>query len=664
MNTLEEIIYYCREPEPVGALLLTGEWGCGKTYLIENNLEDALENKAYVLRISLFGISSLEGMHEAVKEKWMEAYYKNKGISSIAEKVEKGKEIFAKLDVMPDFIKGIASTNWTSLIEIKEKIDNKPVILVFDDLERCCMNNVDVLGAINAYCENQKFHTIIVANQDKMHTTPEEITINAEIEFNNAQQNRRDNREKEEVVLKMQIPTKEEPGEISYTEIKEKIIQRTVEYIPDYLAIVHAVIENMKYQEREAEEKGYKAFVKKCESELLELFAPDRWNTANTNSDDSENIFEQVSNVKDGNTSENQKHPHNIRSLKCAISDFYRVYEILRENGFENIDRWFYSFTAYMISYKADIAKEDHYGTIFSDEEVRKLYPVFQNQYMLRAVKKWILHGVWDEQEISHEIQIIKEREKAETSADIVRTYRIIDVDEEIINEGLKDVLDMAYAGRLILDEYVLLIENSCWSRRYHFALPETIDWCRVRKGIEICIENLIEAQPEGQQLHSIIGSENREYFTEEEWNTYQVIDDFKNGNVMMFNKNRKMYIEGMKESAIASFSISQNKRFNVFDEEMATATAEAYAKGHNADKHQFTGCFKEMWRKNIISQDIDVNESLVGFRTLLSLLKGQQKILQEANKTFAVMHTDTFIQIVEEMISQLVQREKEDTDE
>lgn len=27
MNTLDEIIDYCNEPEVVGALLLTGEWG-------------------------------------------------------------------------------------------------------------------------------------------------------------------------------------------------------------------------------------------------------------------------------------------------------------------------------------------------------------------------------------------------------------------------------------------------------------------------------------------------------------------------------------------------------------------------------------------------------------------------------------------------------------
>ena len=29
MDTLDEIKYYCKEANPAGALLLTGQWGCG-----------------------------------------------------------------------------------------------------------------------------------------------------------------------------------------------------------------------------------------------------------------------------------------------------------------------------------------------------------------------------------------------------------------------------------------------------------------------------------------------------------------------------------------------------------------------------------------------------------------------------------------------------------
>lgn len=38
MDTLEELEYYCKIEHPVGALMLTGEWGCGKTYLLNEEL--------------------------------------------------------------------------------------------------------------------------------------------------------------------------------------------------------------------------------------------------------------------------------------------------------------------------------------------------------------------------------------------------------------------------------------------------------------------------------------------------------------------------------------------------------------------------------------------------------------------------------------------------
>ena len=59
MNTLDELIYYCEEKEPVGALMLIGEWGCGKTYLIEHELSDKLKESHVIIRVSLFGITWL-----------------------------------------------------------------------------------------------------------------------------------------------------------------------------------------------------------------------------------------------------------------------------------------------------------------------------------------------------------------------------------------------------------------------------------------------------------------------------------------------------------------------------------------------------------------------------------------------------------------------------
>ena len=169
MSTLNELLRYCDEIEPIGALLLTGEWGCGKTYLIDHELNESISDRAVVIRISLFGISSSKDIHDAIKNSWIDEYCKAKGISEFTDKINEGKKFIAKLDFLPEWIKGVASTDITSILPISNKIEDKSVILVFDDLERCQMSTADVLGIINDYCENLKYHTIIVANQEKIY---------------------------------------------------------------------------------------------------------------------------------------------------------------------------------------------------------------------------------------------------------------------------------------------------------------------------------------------------------------------------------------------------------------------------------------------------------------------------------------------------------------
>ena len=59
MSSLDELIHYCNEPDPVGALMLTGEWGCGKTYIIEKDLAEALKDTHIIVRVSLFGMNDV-----------------------------------------------------------------------------------------------------------------------------------------------------------------------------------------------------------------------------------------------------------------------------------------------------------------------------------------------------------------------------------------------------------------------------------------------------------------------------------------------------------------------------------------------------------------------------------------------------------------------------
>lgn len=308
----------------------------------------------------------------------------------------------------------------------------------------------------------------------------------------------------------------------------------------------------MRYKDNETDGNRYKEFVERCENGLLEIFAPDR-NIPSNVKNGTDALFEESDITDNDSVSNYYQSPHNIRSLKCAISDFYRVYRILVKNDISHIERWFYCFTSYVISYKAGIAKEDHDGTK-SDEIIRKLYPEFQTEYIFKAVKKWILHGIWDEEAVNYEIKIIKQREKATTPVEIVRTNHIANVDDINLQIGFKGVLNLAYEGELSLDDYIRFISNSYWMRTHGFSVPNPIEWNKVKNGIQDCINKLIETPLEEQRLHESMNKTDLEKLEKDERDSYQIIEDFINGKVLTFERNRKLYIDGMRENPVQTF--------------------------------------------------------------------------------------------------------------
>lgn len=196
-------------------------------------------------------------------------------------------------DFLPDTVKNIGnsilSVNIIDFISIAPIIENKKVILVFDDLERANMSKGDLLGCINDYCENQHFNTIVVANEEKINN----VTI----------------------------------GEISYEEIKEKIIQRTVRHIPDYTEIIKGVIKELSCRHAK-----YKSLLQDNIENITTIFSG---TTADGVSLDNfviaqERRFgsrEEKEQDEQRRSSILKRRPHNIRSIKCALQDFERVYD-------------------------------------------------------------------------------------------------------------------------------------------------------------------------------------------------------------------------------------------------------------------------------------------------------------------------------------------------
>ena len=93
------------------------------------------------------------------------------------------------------------------------------------------------------------------------------------------------------------------------------------------------------------------------------------------------------------------------------------------------------------------------------------------------------------------------------------------------------------------LDEYILFISKYHYARNYDLDLPE-IDWERVRVGIRRQIKYLVQSDEKDNHFHRMIEDNSEEYFTEDEWSAYQIIKEFRDNDVWIYEKNQRLYID------------------------------------------------------------------------------------------------------------------------
>lgn len=344
--------------------------------------------------------------------------------------------------------------------------------------------------------------------------------------------------------------------------------------------------------------------------------------------------------------------PHNIRSFKCAIQDFERVYDKLVKAGIQDGSKWLLSFMCLMMTNKAGLIQENpRYGNLFLYLNVKKLYPeVFDHNFILNGVSKWVIYGEWNDETISKEIQLFLEKEKAVTPLEILRTHNLPEVDEEVIDKGFKDLLEEVYAGNLSLDEYILFLYHCCYSRAYDVDLP-TIDWEKVRDGIKEQIKKLVKSDVKDSNSHRIILDDNKEHFTEEEWSAYQIIKEFRDNNVWIYEKNQKLYIDLISSNLNIAFRDLSNKRYNMFSLKMESATINAFKNANNMDKNHFSGWFVGIWGQYSNSPEIDGQATAVSLKKLRDDLNSVMQEYKEKGKNIAARHTQNFIEKLDAII-------------
>ena len=171
--------------ESNNALLITGEWGVGKTYFFDNKLSEEIKGtsikenesvKYKPIRVSLSGVTSIDDIERRIVAELYPSL--NKGLKW-------GKGIFKLLLRTPkikEYIPEIPNSD-----AIDSETDN--LVICFDDLERRSkIFPIDsLIGYINNLTENNNLKTIIIANTNKIEDNNfdeiKEKLIGREIEY-------------------------------------------------------------------------------------------------------------------------------------------------------------------------------------------------------------------------------------------------------------------------------------------------------------------------------------------------------------------------------------------------------------------------------------------------------------------------------------------------
>ncbi len=155
-------------------LMITGEWGCGKTYFVKNTVEkylkdnNILNDKCYVV-LSLYGISDLEelecNIYDVIfSEQCLGASVIGDKFTTIVDRVIKATS--SSIDTS---FSGIPfNINLGELVKKRDFIQLDKCVIVLDDIERCNLETTELWGFVNSLAENKGIPVIVVANENKI----------------------------------------------------------------------------------------------------------------------------------------------------------------------------------------------------------------------------------------------------------------------------------------------------------------------------------------------------------------------------------------------------------------------------------------------------------------------------------------------------------------
>lgn len=581
MNTNDEIKYYISQKSNTGALLVTGKWGCGKTHLIHQIIKELnKENEYLAVLVSLFGVDSIELLHQGIKNKvffsrgFEKSQKKSKHILSRVKNISvNATDILGETFTIAKSINKALTIRWQDYFNVEKEIYcyseeskakkhllKKKLVLFFDDFERSKLDRIELMGVINEYSENRGIKVIIIADEDKI-TDKENANPS----------------DKEECP---------ENNNYKYSEFKEKLISRTIKIKTDCQSTIDSIVTS--YEETA---ENYKNFLIKNKALIHRIFT--------------------------------ESGTDNFRSVKAFITDYERVYKILKSLNVssELESHLFYNFGAMLFGFKNGTYCEGKYGFLFSDIEAKKVFSKWSSTYELNAFQNWIVKGIWDEDNFINEINT-KFNKSILSSGDKFILYSIWDLEQSDIENGMPKITNMAYAGELSRDKLISFLQKIHFLKNYSLPLPCEIDYSKIEEGFQLRKKKILEFEIDEPQRHTFSEKSN---IDKEAYKLYDDIENFdKELYVLRQRKNLIEYLNSDKEKILYSF---KNKLIGCFDTNLCDLFYNKYLECNNAQKRDmcFTLLDISFSDRNYLN-DYEIKETTKNLNELKARIENQNK--------------------------------------
>ncbi len=219
----EYLDYYIKSKNPEHAVMINGAWGSGKTWFIKNYIDNykqpVSEDEIKFIHVSLYGLKTTEDIDNEIFRQAFPVLSSKPMV--IGKAVAKGFiRGFLKIDIDGD---GKADSQ-IKLVEMEGAFSTKDLssdnlILIFDDAERTSIDTIELLGYINHFVEIQGYKAILISNEDAL-----------------------------EKKWKKDGEAKYEKALHSYSEIKEKLVGKTLPINADYSEAIDTFISRIEHK--------------------------------------------------------------------------------------------------------------------------------------------------------------------------------------------------------------------------------------------------------------------------------------------------------------------------------------------------------------------------------------------------------------------------------